>query len=254
MKALLICSLHALFDISALERRAFNTALGAQSVTSALGEWDHRQILETTTMLELINRVPGDTKERELLTRRYLEVLNDLVMSAEIEVYRSVFDALLDPRDYARPKGFVSEYPLLTTNLARAAALLSNATKLGRIVAPLNILERRPVEEGLAAFAQSLNVPHDEVEVLVARSADFEAARSIGMRPKFIKEAREKTPSAEFSKAQHPRQGTVRVDTQLTPLNHECAVGLRAKGRCGLGSSPRRASRPGLHVCLRDLV
>lgn len=237
MKALLVCSLHALFDIAALERRAFNTALGAPAVTSALDEWDPRQIPETTTMLELINRVPCDTKEREHLARRYLDVLNDLVMSAEIEVYRSVFDALLDPRDYARPKGFVSEYLLLTTNLARAAALLSNATKLGRIVAPLNILERRPVAEGLAAFAHSLNVSHDEVEVLVARSADFEAAQSIGMRPRFIKEARKKTPGAEFLKAQHPGQGTVRVDTQLTPLNHDWAGGLRVTDRCGLGSS-----------------
>ena len=235
MKALLVCSVHALFDITTLERRAFNAVLSEQGVPSLLGEGDHLQILETTTMLEMISRTPCDAEEREVLAKSYLEYLNDLFLNAQCEAYKSVFDALLDPSDFARPKGFVSEYPLLTTNLARAAALLSNATKLGSIVAPLDPLAVQPMADGLAACAQSLDVSHDEVEVLVARHADFETARSIGMRPKFIKEVHKNGSRARFQENRRYQQSETIVDEQLRSLSHGWAdiVGSRYRNGCG---------------------
>ena len=235
MKALLVCSVHALFDITTLERRAFNAVLSEQGVPSLLGEGDHLQILETTTMLEMISRTPCDAEEREVLAKSYLEFLNDLFLNAQCEAYKSVFDALLDPSDFARPKGFVSEYPLLTTNLARAAALLSNATKLGSIVAPLDPLAVQPMADGLAACAQSLDVSHDEVEVLVARHADFETARSIGMRPKFIKEVHKNGSRARFQEDRRHQQRETIVDEQLRSLSHGWADTVRSRYRNGRG-------------------
>lgn len=235
MKALLVCSVHALFDFTALERRAFNVALSEQGVPSLMGERDHLQILETTTMLEMINRAPCAAELREVLAKRYLERLNDLFLNAWCEAYKSVFDALLDPSDYTRPKGFVSEYPLLTTNLARAAALLSNATKLGSIVAPMDPLAVQPMADGLAACAQSLGVSHDGVEVLVFRHADFETARSIGMRPKFVKEVHKEGSGARFLEKQLHQQSETRVDdrTKSSPYGWADIVGSRYRNGCG---------------------
>lgn len=229
MKALLVCSVHALFDFTTLERSAFNAALSEQGVSSLLGERDHLQILETTTMLEMINRAHCDTELREVLARRYLELLNDLFLNARCEVYKSVFDALLDPTDYARPKGFVSEYPLLTTNLARAAALLSNATKLGSIVAPLDPFSVQPMADGLAACAQSLSVAHDEVEVLVARHVDFGTARSIGMRPTFVKEVHKEGSGARFRENQYHQESEACLDdqTKSSPYGWTDTVGSK---------------------------
>lgn len=235
MKALLVCSVHALFDIATLERRAFNAALSEQGMSLLLGEKDHMQILETTSMLKMISRARCDAETREVLANRYLELLNDMFLNARCDAYKSVFDALLDPTEYARPKGFVSEYPLLTTNLARAAALLSNATKLGSIVAPLDPLAVQPMADGLAACAQSLDVSHDEVEVLVARHADFETARSIGMRPKFVKEVHKEGSGARFLEKQLHQQSEACVDdrTKSSPYGWADIVGSRYRNGCG---------------------
>lgn len=239
MKALLVCSVHALFDIATLERRAFNAALSEQGMSSLLGEKDHMQILETTSMLEMISRARCHAETREVLASRYLELLNDMFLNARCDAYKSVFDALLDPTDYARPKGFVSEYPLLTTNLARAAALLSNATKLGSIVAPLDPLAVQPMADGLAACAQSLDVSHDEVEVLVARHADFETARSIGMRPKFVKEVHKNGSRARFQEDRRHQQSETIVDDQLRSLSRGRVGTVGSKYRNGRGQEDR---------------
>lgn len=237
MKVLLVCSVHALFDITTLERRAFNAALSEQGMPSLLCERDHFQVLETTTMLEMINRAHCDAELRQVLATRYLEHLNDLFLNAQCEVYKSVLDALLDPSGYAQPKGFVSEYPLLTTNLARAAALLSNATKLGSIVAPLDPLAVQPMADGLAACAQSLDVSHDEIEVLVARRADFETARSIGMWPKLIKEVRKNGSAARFQENRRQQKSEASVDDRLRSLPHGLVDIPRSRYRNGRGQT-----------------
>ncbi len=188
MKALLVCSVRSLFDISILENRAFHAALVKEGLRGHQCQTEHPEVIETTTALDMIRHAPIDPWSREVLAQRYLDCLNDLFWSASVSAYRSVYNALMDPNGYANPKGFVSEYPLLTTNLARAAALSSNATKLGSIVAPPDILSAQPMPEALSVCAEALGVAHEDIEVLVARRVDFEAARSIGMRPKFVEE------------------------------------------------------------------
>jgi len=188
MKALILCSVHALCDIAELERQAFNRACALQGIPVFLSSKDHAHVLATTTMLDLLGHLPGPTEQRETLVERYLDILNDAIWKASISAYHSVFAELLGPKLHARPTGLVSEYPLLTSNLVRSAALLTNATKLGTLSTPYDPLRVPSVAERLATCATSLNVSHDNVEVLVVHERDFGAARSIGMHPRYVQE------------------------------------------------------------------
>lgn len=190
MKPLIVCSVHALCDIAELERKAFNRACGMHGIPSVLTPQDHAKTLTTTTMLDLIGHLPGSVEQREALVTSYLDALNDGIWAASVSAHQSVFATLLCPKGYARPTGFVSDYPMLTTNLVRSSALLTNATKLGALTALSDPLKVARVEESLLACATSLNVTHAGVEVLVAHERDFAAAHSIGMQPRFVAELR----------------------------------------------------------------
>lgn len=198
MKALLICSVHALFDIAVLEQKACNAALARHMIPAQLSAKDHSHVIEQTTMLQMIDHLPVCEQERASLVETYLEILNEEIWTASVKIYKSVYNALMDPQAHRRPTGFVSEYPMLTTNLARATALPSNATKLGSILAPPDLMSIKPMSDALAACGRTLNVPNDGVEVLVARRCDYAAARSIGMRPRFIDEIQLDTATTDF--------------------------------------------------------
>lgn len=189
MKALIICSVHALCNISELERRACNRACKLHGIPAFLTYQDHAPLLEKTTMLDALGQL-ASKDERRAFVDSYLGFLNDEVWSEPIQAYQSVFDALLDRHGYARPTGFVSDYPVLTTNLIRASALLTNATKLGVLTTLSDPLQVQSIATGLAATATSLNVAHHDVDVLVANQRDFVAAQSIGMHPRFVEELR----------------------------------------------------------------
>ena len=188
MKALIICSVYALSDISQLEREACNRACERNGIPAVLTTKDHARIVATTTMLDALNQMPGSMQQREALINNYLDILNDEIWSGPLHAYQSVFAALLHPKGYARPTGFVSDYPMLTTNLVRSSALLTNATKLGTLTALTDPLKVQSIAASLAASATSLNVANCDVEVLVAHRRDFIAAQSIGMHPRFIEE------------------------------------------------------------------
>ena len=190
MKALIICSVHALCDFSPFERNACNRACERHGIPAFLTIQDHARLLERTTMLGVLNHLPGAVGHHQALIDSYLDFLNDEIWNASMRAYNSVFAALLDPQGYARPTGFVSDYPMLTTNLLRSSALLTNATKLGTLTALSDPLKVQGIAAGLAACATSLNVAHNDVHVLVANQRDFAAAQSIGMHPRFVKELR----------------------------------------------------------------
>ncbi|MEP0090922.1 MAG: hypothetical protein ABJM02_02875 [Paracoccaceae bacterium] len=190
MKALIICSVHALCDFSLFERKACNRACERHGIPAFLTVQDHARLISRTTMLDVLNHLPGAVGRHEALINSYLDLLNDEIWSASIRAYNSVFAALLDPQGYARPTGFVSDYPMLTTNLVRSSALLTNATKLGTLTALSDPLKVQSIAAGLAACATSLNAAHNDVDVLVANQRDFAAALSIGMHPRFVEELR----------------------------------------------------------------
>lgn len=202
MQALLICSVHALFDIAALEQKACNEALARHMIPAQLTAKDHAHVIEQTTMLQMIDHLPIGEQERASLVKTYLEILNDEIWTASVKAYKSVYNALTDPQAHRRPIGFVSEYPMLTTNLARATALLSNATRLGSVIAPSDPMSIKPMTDAIEACGRTLNVPNDVVEVLVARRCDYMAARSIGMHPRFIDEIQPDTAAPEFQERQ----------------------------------------------------
>ncbi|MEM6384845.1 MAG: hypothetical protein AAF718_01285 [Pseudomonadota bacterium] len=188
MKALIICSVHAVCDIAPMERDAFNAACATHGVSARLTSEDHTRILANATMLDVLNHLPGSKCQRKMLVTSYLDTLNDHIWSASVPAHKSTFATLLDPNGHTRPTGFVSDYPLLTSNLVRSAALLTNATKLGHLTTLADPLNVQSSAAGLAASAASLNVNHSDVEVLVAYQRDFEAARSLGMESRFIAE------------------------------------------------------------------
>lgn len=190
MKALIICSLHALCDISRFEQDACNRACALHGIPAILTPQDHTCALAATTMLDLLSHLPGSKGERNALIDSYLEILNDAIWGASLHAHQSVFATLLDPKEYARKKGIVSDYPMLTTNLVRSSALLNNATKLGTLTVPSDLLAPQNIQAGLAACATSLSVMHNDVEVLVAHQRDYDAAQSIGMHPRLIEEIR----------------------------------------------------------------
>lgn len=193
MDALIICSLHALCDISQFEWQACNRACALHGIPAILTPRDHELILSSATMLDVLNHLPGSAHHRQALIDSYLDLLNDEIWNASISTYRSVFRTLLGPQGYVRPTGFVSDYPLLTTNLIRSAALLTNATKLGHLTALTDPLNVTSTAAGLAASAASLEVAHNDVDVLVAHQRDFAAAQSIGMHPRYVAELRPDT-------------------------------------------------------------
>ncbi|WP_299882816.1 hypothetical protein [uncultured Sulfitobacter sp.] len=195
MKPLIVCSVHALCDIAELERKAFNRACGMHGIPAVLTPQDHAKILATKTMLDLLSHLPGSVEQREALVSCFLDMLNDAIWNASVSAHNSVLATLLCPKGYARPTGFVSDYPMLTTNLVRASALLTNATKLGALTALSDPLKVARVEESLLACATSLNFPHQDIEVLIAHERDVRAARSIGMQPRFVAELRRETKS-----------------------------------------------------------
>jgi hypothetical protein len=190
MKALIICSLHALCDISRFEQDACNRACAMHGISAILTPQDHSHALANTTMLDLLSHLPGSEADRKALIDSYLEVLNDEVWGASLHVHNSVFTTLLDPKGYARKTGIVSDYPMLTTNLVRSSALFNNATKLGTLTVPSDLLAPQNIQAGLAACATTLGMMYNDVEVLVAHQRDYDAAQSIGMHPRLIEEIR----------------------------------------------------------------
>lgn len=190
MKALIICSVHALGDVGWYERSAFRHACASNGIPAILSAKDHARVLNSTTMLKLLNSLPGSTRQCQAHIAGYLDVLNDEIWNAWLPAYDSVSTKLLDPKAYGRPTGFVSEYPILTTNLLRSAMLRTSATKLGHVTAQTDPLNVQSTAAGLTATASSLGVAHQDVEVLVAHERDFVTALSLGMHPRFIDEIR----------------------------------------------------------------
>lgn len=189
MKGLIICSVHALCDISPLEREACNQACARHGIPAILTDQDHAHLLAGSTMLAFLSGLPGCRRERRALIESYLDILNDLIWSASLSAHKSVFSALLDPFEFTRPRGFLADYPKLTTNLVRSSALLTNSTKLGNLTVLSDPMLTECTASGLKASATSLGLAHQNIEVLVAHQRDFDAALSIGMHPRFVKEA-----------------------------------------------------------------
>lgn len=194
MKALIICSTHALCDIAALEREACNHACAQHGIPAILTARDHALALKTTTMLDVLNHLPGPLGQRKALIHSYLDTLNDAIWSASLPAHHSAYAALLDPDAYARPTGFVSDYPMLTTNLIRSSALLHNATKLGMLTTLSDPLKVHGTAEALTAAATALGVAPADTKVIVAHQRDFLVAQSVGMQPRFIAEMQPAAP------------------------------------------------------------
>lgn len=203
MKAIIVCSVHALCDLSRFERMACNKACELHGIPGILTDQDHSRLLSETPMLSFLTRLPGTLEQRRQLIESYLDILNDQIWSASLSARQSVFSALLEPSGFARPRAFLSEYPMLTANLIRSSALLTYATSLGTLSVPTDPAELQSTATGLAETAASLDVAHDDIEVLVAHQKDFNAAQSLGMHPRFVTE---KPEDASATKTDvHPR-------------------------------------------------
>ena len=193
MKALIICSVHALCDIAEVERTACNLAFRKRGVRAILSKQDQSKLISEMTMLGFLSQLPGTAKQRQDLIDCYLDVLNDAVWSTSLEPLESLVTALRYPLGVTRPTGFLSDYPILTTNLIRSSALVTNATRLGVITSPIEPTYAQCVEKGLLETAASMDVAPCDVEVLVSHARDFAVAESLGMAPRFVDEPWAKT-------------------------------------------------------------
>ena len=188
MKALIICSLHALCDFSQQEREACNRACALHDIPFKLSAHDHAEMLANASMLQIISHLPGALSKRHALIDSYVEILNAEIWEASLNAHQSVLSTLLDKKCFTRPTGFVSDYPMLTTNLARSSVLGTNATKLGHLTPQTCPLKIHGSKTGLTSCASMLGIAHDEIEVLVAHERDFLAAQALGMKPRFVEE------------------------------------------------------------------
>ncbi len=186
MKAVIICSIHALCNISQLEREACNRACELHDIPAVLAAQDHARLLATTTMLGFLAHLPGSRAQREGLVSSYLDILNEAVWATRLIPNKTVLSAILGQDKFTRRKGFVSDYPLLTTNVMRSAALLTNASRIGHLKALSDPLRLETTSDALTACASFMGITHSETEVLVAHKRDFIAAKSLGMSPRFI--------------------------------------------------------------------
>ncbi len=122
VKTLLICSVHSLFDIAKLELKACNQAFVRNGMEIKWHEEDFARVAKTAPIPQVLNHMPGDDDFRGKLVKDYLDILNELIWSAAPQRYESLHTALAQARTNQIKRGFVSEYPMLTTNLARATA------------------------------------------------------------------------------------------------------------------------------------
>lgn len=223
MKALIVCSVHALCDISRLERDACNRACARHGIPAILTAQSHARIIENTTMIDVLNDLPSSREQREGLIASYLDMLNDEIWSTSLRAHQSVLATLRDPKIFVRPTGFVSDYPTLTTNLVRSAALLTNATRLGHLTTLTDPLNKQSVAERLEAAASALNVAHRAVDVLVARQRDFVAAQSLGMHPRFLEELHPRTSTIK-QRYMARTATTTEPSINTTPVSQPVAV------------------------------
>lgn len=225
MKALIISSTHALCDISELERDACNRACALHGIPLNLSTSEHARILATTTMLDLLNQANAAPHRGRSLIDSYLDFLNEGIWGASVRTHDSVFAALLDRNGFTQPKAFVSDYPLLTTNLVRSTALLTNATKLGHLTTQSDLNKLRTTVDGLEAAAASLGVSHRHIEVLVAHRRDYLAAQSIGMSPRLVEELWQPLPAVP---RQQPTDVHVPMETVMNDMSASRQIAISA--------------------------
>ena len=194
MKALLICSVRSLFPVTVLEAQACNIAFTKSGLDVAWGVMEVAKVQAAGTLPNALVAL-GERVGAASLLEDYLVALNELIWNSNPEMHETAKAALNQALDQRQHRGFVSEYPLLTTNLARSAALRTGATKLGEICVPNTLKVPFDPKEVLMGLAESLNVSPARCTVLVASKRDRDAAVSAGMTPKLVQEACLATPS-----------------------------------------------------------
>ena len=100
----------------------------------------------------------------------------------------SVLEALRHAPIQKLKCAFLTENRMLTTNLARATALRTQATKQGEIRAQNEPVAAMAMMDGLSTFTSSLGISHKDCSVLVACRRDYDAALLIGMHQRFVDE------------------------------------------------------------------
>ena len=111
---------------------------------------------------------------------------------------------------------------MLTTNLIRAAALMTNATKLGQVTSQADPLSVQSTAESLATTAACLGVRHKDIEVLVAHERDFQAARSLGMAARYVAE-RQPVPTKPVLRSVPKVEMPIAPIVNKSPFQHAIA-------------------------------
>ena len=212
MRALIVCSVHALCDVAWFEKEAFNLACQRFGIPAIMTAQDHVALLQRSTMLGFLNQLSGSAKCRLKLIETYLEILNDHVWSTSLNARPSVLTDLLDRSAFTRPTGFLSDYPILTTNLIRSSALITNSTRLGTLIVPSCPMTLQGTAAGLMALAGALDVAHENTDVLVDHKRDYDAALSIGMRPRFVSGSASDTSCTDKIVVEPEIDPTIKID------------------------------------------
>ncbi|MEL6691886.1 MAG: hypothetical protein AAFQ12_02485 [Pseudomonadota bacterium] len=217
MKALLICSVRSLFPITELEAQACNLAFAKSKLDLAWGVMEVAKVQAAGTLPNALVAV-GEAVGVGSLLDDYLDALNELIWNATPVLHNATEAALKCALDQRVPRGFVSEYPLLTTNLARSAALRTGATRLGEICVPSTLNVPFDPKAALESIAQSLDLVPSDCTVLVASMRDQDAAASAGMTPRLIQEA-SLASGPKMACVRKQRHGQVRANVhQMTTV------------------------------------
>lgn len=130
----------------------------------------------------------------------------------------------------------ISEYPALTTNLARSALFGTMATRLGRVYFDADMQHFSDARRHLRRAASDANCPRADCSVLVSNLAHLDAALDLGM-----------TPVPAWPSLWHETRDTPRRNLGAVTLSMPASVAWNGRGQTPQGAGPATGDAPHPH-------
>lgn len=180
MKAMIFFSIGTLMPVVALEHRALMQALKQNGRIVPWTVEDHASLLQSATTLSAITSLAREVPNDRLVDT-YLDHLDQL-----LEGYDTAPDErVLDRLDWAHARGvrciLVSDYPLQTMNLARSAALHTNATRVRDVLALPDAHRPCSMTARLISLLHTQGLAPAECIAVVSGRRDARTARELGL-------------------------------------------------------------------------
>ncbi|NSX56102.1 HAD family hydrolase [Parasulfitobacter algicola] len=184
MKAIIFGSLQTLADTSEIERQSFNLAFQRHS----LGwHWDGttfqtmRRLSSDRARLERFASLQGQFINVPQIQATQVQIFQSLLDQSDLQARQGVVDILKETRMRQMKTVLVSEAPLQTINLVRAAALGIWASSLDLIVSDKDRLPPKPLPDVYDHALKSLGLRPSDCIAIEDTTSGMQAARTAGV-------------------------------------------------------------------------